>query len=358
MCIDEAAWGAGDGTGAGHNRDFANFPASPVSCLGDGGTGCHGSAHGSENVSFLAPAGGPSQAMTDFCYECHDADGPSSHNIVAQFATATNYQASGDGGAPINQRHDISALDQAYSSAAVSCADCHSPHTDNATNPVSDPDTGLALNTYNIANSYTDDGHNFTYDAGGNLDPVNPEGSAGGFSEPDYIQFCLTCHDGAGNAPAGVTMSSSMVDIATAYVAKDQHGQKEGNSGSKTSKGGKKLPWVTASDDAADNDPTAPYAAMNCNTCHGAHGSENIFNLRSSINVAGVDLTVGSTGSGGLTDPSYFGQTTYTLPLNGGSQELFYWGAWCSFCHKMNGHPGVTEATTCNGGHVHGGGNF
>ena len=40
-------------------------------------------------------------------------------------------------------------------------------------------------------------------------------------------------------------------------------------------------------------------------------------------------------------------------------QEDHYWGAWCSFCHKMDGgHPAKVEIDSCTNGHMHGGGAF
>ena len=39
-------------------------------------------------------------------------------------------------------------------------------------------------------------------------------------------------------------------------------------------------------------------------------------------------------------------------------QEDHYWGAWCSFCHKMDTHPGKVETDSCTGGHMHNGGAF
>ncbi len=347
--IDATAW-----DGSGHDRPSATFPASPVTCVGDGANGCHASGHGSENNSLLAPAAGPATSPTDFCYGCHGTGGISIHDIEAQFAGA-NISATSQSGALVNQRHDISVDDQTYSGGVVSCADCHSVHVDNATDPVADPDTALPLATYGIGNSYTDDGHNFAYDSGGNLDPINPEGSAGGYSEPDYIQFCLTCHDGT--APPGVTISANLINIAAEYDSTDQHGAGEGSTGSRTGKGGLKFPYVTSADDAANNDPPNPYAAMNCTTCHGAHGTGNIFNLRESITVAGEVLTVGGA-AGFLDEPAYDGSSTYTLPLIGGQQTDHYWGAWCTFCHKGDAHPGKVEADACTGAHMHGGGSF
>ena len=362
-----------------------------MTCVGNGANGCHASGHGSESNSLLAswdgvsdpdlgtPAANAPVTPTNFCYNCHDSNGPSSVDVQAQFNTATNFQQTSGSGALINQRHDISTADQTYSSTpgfavSLSCKDCHSVHVDNDTNPVADPDTALPLAPYSPTGSYNDDGYNIGYNGGGDWDPLNPEGlPSGGFTEPDYIQFCLTCHDGT--TPPGVTLSENLINMADVYggvngETMDQHSAADGSTGTTTSKGGLKFPFVTSAQDQANSDPSSNYAAMNCSTCHGAHGTGSIFNLRESITVAGVQMTVGggpygttAGATGILDDPAYFGSTTYTLPVitprNGDpTQQDHYWGAWCTFCHKMDAHPGKTEEDSCTNGHMHGGGAF
>ena len=50
--------------------------------------------------------------------------------------------------------------------------------------------------------------------------------------------------------------------------------------------------------------------------------------------------------------------TEYFLPNNGtDGQDMYFWGAWCSFCHQMESH-NRSETAACNTGHKHGGGNF
>jgi cytochrome c553 len=366
--IDATAW-----ANSSHDRPVATSGSSPVTCVGGGANGCHASGHGSENASLLHPADTAITLdhATNLCFECHDADGPSTLNIFAQFNTGTNYRTTAEDGANVNQRHDVTNTptdfatgDQTYSGGLVTCKDCHAPHANNDANPVFELDTGVPLPLYSSAGRYNEDGHDFYYDSGGatptNEDPTDPLGGSGPVPEPDYIQFCLTCHDGT--TPAGVTMPVSMINMAAAWN-NDQHGNKDGSTGSSISKGNLKPPWNTQATYEAGDDPPNNYAALNCTTCHGAHGTGNIFNLRESITVAGVVMSTGcpdpatqpwcaSSEFAGITG------TSYTLPVNGGSQNDHEWGAWCTFCHNMSAHRGVDETTGCTSGHKHNANSF
>jgi hypothetical protein len=403
---------------AAHNRDSGPFPTNPVTCLGDGTNGCHASGHGTESNSLLAswdglgdPTTNTPLSPTEFCEVCHDADGPSTIDVRDQFFNIglnpdtgvpeqTNFRATSDVGAVVNQRHDAFNIaddtifpyytdgDQTYSGGFVSCADCHSPHADKSTGSVyppysniADPDTGMPLPPYRVTNTYTEDGADLDYDLEGNLDPTKPAGCVDPASEenhpdclaqpipdePDYIQFCLTCHDGNTTNQPNVTMDGLLRNIAADYTSADYHGAQAGSgAGASNNKGGLKQPWVTASDYAANNDPPAHYAAMNCTTCHGAHGSDNIHNLRSSINVAGVQMSIGGDGAGVPVPGRISDATVYDLPRTTETERnsgIFVqadhdWGAWCSFCHRMTTHASKTEVDTCTKNHKHGGGAF
>ena len=310
--IDEAAWNAP----AAHNRS-----ATPImSCVG----GCHGSGHGSAELSLLAPITSEPGVVVDssvFCMDCHKSGGYS--NIDVRSVFDPNIAGTGDqvergrGGVLANQRHDVFDADQAYSGGSVGCADCHDPHADTAAASVVNPDTGFALNDYDPANY------------GPGADPTF------GATEPDMIEFCLACHDGSFGG-----LSPNMVNIGTTY-ATDFHGSGAGGTGGN---GFVKPPFAV----------DTVYAAQQCTVCHGAHGSDNIYNLRSSITVNGTAMSVG--GWVGDTIGELSG-TTYTLETanDGVTQDDLQWGGFCSFCHNMESH-GVDETKTCNTGHVHGGG--
>jgi predicted CXXCH cytochrome family protein len=199
--------------------------------------------------------------------------------------------------------------------------------------------------------------------------------------EPDMITFCLVCHDSAGNdtpqlVPAGVTLSPDLLNIAQTYSVTDYHGAP---AGSNSANGFMKAPWqdINANGDGtwANAELTEAYAALQCTTCHDGHGSDNIFHLKTQINVRGVQLWVGGGPGSGIEGNPFtaasdhgFGDTTYRLPCfigstqvscdePGASQQDHKWGAWCSFCHDEQTH-GRAEGDTCRTGHRHGGGAF
>lgn len=414
----------------------------------------------------------------NLCFTCHDADGPSTIDVYTLFNGTTNYRTTALDGALVNQRHDVTAADQAYSGGVVACANCHNPHRVTSTARLMDPDnTSVAFTqTYAKTNSYTRSGYNFSYQsASTDLDPLNPQacktsttgkwgigwpgiptpnsgndtavsggtyndngdpleiaytvtvttGGAFGtaqitvtstgnrdnsgpttvaanhtpvnvgtrgatitFHDPsvksaaltlsdkwtvtvspcatapvlDMVTFCLTCHDNS--PPTGVTMSPNLVNIASAYNSSDQHGRIAGNNGAN---GYMKSPW---NDSDASAEIAFPYAALTCTTCHDGHGSDNIFHLKKSITVRGIQMRVGGGVGSGFEPPAFskWGSATYVLPCfsgttmvdcstQGSSQQDHKWGAFCSFCHTMETH-GQAEDNTCRTGHRHGGGAF
>jgi hypothetical protein len=368
--------------------EHTNDGSGSVSCFGDGNFGCHGSGHGGQKLAILAPAEsgpGTSPDFTDenetFCLTCHDGGGPAltppAPNVLADFGgsfAASAQTVIAESNAFINMNHDVLPADKDANAAVnttrpvITCTNCHlQPHDSPTGGPsIKDPDTatvgdplktGTAFTqTYAKTNVYNEDGHNWSYqDSAADQSPITPEGG-GTHDDTDYVAFCLTCHDGT--TPPGVTMSGSMLDIATTYGANDYHGRVPNNgTGTSTNRGGMKAPW-TAGGDGKDEDPSAPYAAMPCTICHGPHGSGSIYNLRTSINVAGTQMSTGSWGTGDPYD-SIIG-TTYEIPTyldRNGERINRTWGAWCTFCHHLTGH-GYAEDQVCRSGHIHGGNDF
>ena len=360
-------------------REHTNDGTGSVSCFGDGNFGCHGSGHGGQKLAILAPAEsgpGTSPDFTDenetFCLNCHDGGTPvltpSAPNILADlggsFAVSVE-KVEADSGAFVNQNHDILPADKDWNAAndpgairpVITCSSCHlPPHDATAGSPVKDPDTGATFaGTYAKDNTYTDNNYSWSYqDTTADQSPITPEGMVTPHDSTDYVEFCLTCHDG--DPPPGIVMSDDLLDIASVYD-QEYHGAAPNNGiGTDINRGGMKAPW-TAGGDGKDEDPSAPYAALPCTICHGPHGSGSIFNLRTSITVAGKVMSTGSWGTGDEMDSII--ETYYELPKfgTGGVQENRVWGAWCTFCHQLSAHS-YGEDQVCRSGHQHGGSNF
>jgi predicted CXXCH cytochrome family protein len=129
----------------------------------------------------------------------------------------------------------------------------------------------------------------------------------------------------------------------------------------------------------ANAELSAPYASLQCTTCHDGHGSDNSYHLKTSISVRGQLMSVGGGPGSGLESAPFSansdhspGDTTYRMPCflggsqagdqvscdtPGSSQLTLKWGAWCTFCHDMQTH-GQSETVTCRTGHRHGAGAF
>jgi hypothetical protein len=345
-----------DWTNASHNA------SGGLTCAGNGEFGCHSSSHGSMKLKMLAPWDVAPTPLTNFeeeegfCFKCHDANGPApigptGLSIEDQFLTTQDYTVTSTaGGGQMNTRHDVLYEDQSTFGGAIECTTCHLQHKDNGSDTnigvVSNPDDGTRLNDY-VPSNYQHDLTGKPTPPQEVWDSTNPIGCttcSPARVEPDYIQFCLACHDGT-----YPDMKAGVLNMAVAYET-DQHGK---NWGSGEGKGTLKPPWVQTIGD----DYSGGYTALNCTMCHGPHGSDNMYNLRTSITVAGTQMSVGSVlGTSGF---SSFSGTTHKI----GQQENFTpsdhnWGAWCTFCHELSGHNYDSETVGCTDAHKHGGANF
>jgi len=180
--IDAAVWASSSHEGS----------ATIAGCYGDGAFGCHGSGHGSEKLNLLAPGDVAPNATTryeeeeGFCFACHDADGPAVSNAWAGYNTSVLWadDVTQFGPSDQNDRHDVLHTTQAISGVKIECADCHDPHTANASNPPfslvrldPDPTDGRVPGTGWFADSAAVNGGT------GGTDPIS--------------EWCLDCHDGS-----------------------------------------------------------------------------------------------------------------------------------------------------------------
>jgi predicted CXXCH cytochrome family protein len=171
FCLDCHDVGGADGAG-GPAEPFSDglmppeIEAAWTLASHNGGAGtcydCHDNGHGSNKAQLLAPwnatpdgdLNDPLQQEERFCYICHDADGPASTNIQAQFAMT------------MTSRHPVANTE---TTSTIECVSCHNPHRNTPANVVSDPDDNDALANNDNA-------------------------------------FCLACHDGA--PPAGIVFGA------------------------------------------------------------------------------------------------------------------------------------------------------
>jgi predicted CXXCH cytochrome family protein len=172
---------------------------------------------------------------------------------------------------------------------------------------------------------------------------------------PDYVGFCLTCHDGS--APAGAEAANNLENVAAHYLGNDQHGAQECCS---SNNGYLKSVWNPNA--GAGNDHTTPYAALQCTTCHDQHGTNNIYHLKQSITVNGQQMTIYDGTTTDYTLPCLDTDERTVIPCTQANATQYYrhWAAYCSFCHVHTNHnyPPNNEDTTCSAAHVHGGSNF
>jgi predicted CXXCH cytochrome family protein len=294
--------------------------AGKASCFG-----CHGSGHGSEKTKLLMPdsvvISTPDSAniQEGFCFQCHDADGPSSIDINSAFSVSINWvqTATGLNSNPnLNDRHDVEHAAQTRSGAKIECTSCHDPHLATSAQPyILDPDTmdGHVPGTDYYYYSSTSD---------------------------TLSEFCLDCHDGS--FPASVQdQDTAMTNIQSTWSA-DGMGSRTGSSVDIRSGIG----WVIGD-------------VLPCWACHTAHAridadfdTTTLFSLRDTLlNKAGDTYLFFKDRK--ASDPEIY---DYGVVNNLDKNDYTSGGYWCNACHDRYA---MTGKENCYGCHRHGdGGRF
>jgi predicted CXXCH cytochrome family protein len=283
----------------------------------------------------------------ELCFKCHsvgfnydqDVDrfygmtNSNTTNIYNNFNLAPREDTS-TSGAKVNNSHDIDESDQTYSGAKVECGNCHNTHINNRLyafstdkSRIADPDDI----TKNFTEAYAKDAKfangKFFYKDSNDLT------ASFDVSMPNFVNYCLKCHDG--NASAGVIGATVPFNISTSYAAAsgaDAHGRGDGT--------GADLEYPYAGNNPGESGTTAnAYSAMNCNDCHDSHGTINLYNLKSSIYINGVEM-IPSGGVSTVTDSYYGGRD-----------------GWCTSCHaSLPSSPdhNLSAYANCGSCHYHG----
>lgn len=277
------------------------------------------------------------------CTGCHDSDGPAATNIASCLTGTSVSTAVYYSNAPTNTRHDFFDADQTANGTLIECRDCHNPHLNNtyfdgishskmrdpSVDPLNTSSDTLYLKEYN-----KDDP-----DRAGDLDPnILPESPS--YPIPDYIDFCLTCHDGT--TPSWINAGTTppmAIDWSRAF-----HGEGFGGANSTVGYCKSQTPtdpgyvpnWpgkpgyvdpYTGADyrNMGVADAANSYAPLLCIDCHDPHGvSSNAFMIKETVN-----------GKSGISWPD--GSAVYA--------------SLCLACHilKLNGgpHGGLNDSSSC-----------
>lgn len=309
--------------------------ADIVGCYGNGAFGCHGSGHGSEKLNLLAPANVAPNATTKyeeeegFCLACHDTDGPATSNVKAGYDTPPLWGDAATQSGPVNQndRHDVKHATQAVSGVKIECADCHDPHTANATSP-----------PFSLVRTDPDPTDGRIPGTGWFADSAAVNGGSGG---TDAIsEWCLDCHDGS--LPPSVQDNRSPQTYDILHSGTNWYGSSHGaGSSSAILRTGTNY-W------GLDE-------VVSCVACHQAHPDNtpqqyttslvnNLFMLNDTI--FGVDFTTLIPSDG-----ASYELTNLTSRKNDFVNGMF----WCNTCHTGSMGSGKPNCFDC---HTHGDGRF
>jgi predicted CXXCH cytochrome family protein len=314
--------------------------------------------------------------VSDFCANCHDADGAArlanpldpfgggnlATEVASRFEGTLQWKERyGDFCFPdegtlrgVNSHHDISDADQSFSGAKLECLNCHGAHTSAATQPNVDP--------FNPVTPWTGDGNGFCVSCHGGgtgpLDPGMPPGVVGpvidvndpGWSEMgvDWTTIlggaCMTsdCSSLRGIDSCDFTGVPWYVD----YSWSNSHHGPDSKRG-----------WNGYSG--------APTASMECKDCHDPHGSNtpanpagNPYMIRDFVD--GTIYVDDGTRSGGFNGPPWNTTGSAREVAVAASGLIVDWGGTtglCNTCHaswvaaNTTSHESCTSCQVC---HAHG----
>jgi hypothetical protein len=254
-------------------------------------------------------------AASYVCMGCHDADGPATADIVAQFQLGGFWPS--ETGSTLSRTHDLLLT--------MDCSDCHNPHSSNGLGfDITDPQRTLRPDpdpTDGWAPGDDDGDGTPDSNAGGNL-------WVAGVTPSSWIsEWCLSCHDGT--MPASIRQPAALVNIYDVWIgpsAINQHGAV----GS-----GADLTVASGYPDGGTN------TILNCETCH--HKGHNIDSklaqtLANPLDVNGDPITTSE---------------QYGAPIEPYDDPNVDGPLWCTACHQSDmGNP------ACEGCHNHGDSRF
>jgi len=230
---------------------------------------------------------------------------------------------------PVNQndRHDVKHATQGVSSVKIECADCHDPHTANATSP-----------PFSLVRTDPDPTDGRVPGTGWFADSAAVNGGSGG---TDAIsEWCLDCHDGSLPAAVQDNRSPQVYDIL--HGGTSWYGNSHGAGGSSASLKTGANYWGLD-------------MVVSCLACHQTHPDDtaqqitttlfnNLFLMKDTIH--GTDFTTVIPSDGGA-----YELTTLTLKKDNKPVNGYY---LCNTCHVSS----MGNVSNCFRCHTHGDGRF
>ncbi|MFQ5594815.1 MAG: cytochrome c3 family protein, partial [Anaerolineae bacterium] len=203
--VENTAWG-------NSAHDTGGTTNSGYGCLGDGAaSGCHATGHGSDNIKILNAGSGVS--LDNFCYNCH-TEGMVTNNAISGSSLADDIEEIFSAAAD-SAKHNLGATFTIGGNTFTNqCTTCHNPHVvtgkyweaDQGKSPITRPDFSDPVNNPRAVGTilWGDEAGEKMEDYAGGGTYRTPNGDLfSGAQLPDYATFCLDCHVGMAEPPAG-----------------------------------------------------------------------------------------------------------------------------------------------------------